>query len=373
MSFTKTKAICRFFLKSVRPDFELYISPLNIDPIEPSLPISYPEDYAKEIAEKIGLFYTQGMPEDTWALNGGCLNEDEFLAQSEFPIKERIDMFKMELNRFKTGALFCYFSATDSIQHMFMEHLDKGHPLYEEEKAKKYAKVIPNIYKRMDEVLGMAMQKADDNTLIIVLSDHGFVSFRRYFNLNTWLHKKGYLGLIREYKGRGGEFFENVDWRRTKAYALGLNALYINLSGREGMGIVDPKEEDALVNEIRQKLLSYRDPVTGDQVISNAFKPSEVYSGDWIKNSPDLIIGYNKYYRASWWTAQGATPKEIIGDNKTQWSGDHCIDPAIVPGILFTNRKIKKNDPALTDLAPTILKEFGITPPKEMVGRSIFE
>ncbi len=372
MAFTKTKAICRFYLKSVHPEFELYVSPLNIDPFNPSLPISYPEEYAKEIAEKIGLFYTQGMPEDTWALNGGCLNEDEFLEQAKFPTKERIDMFKMELDRFKSGVLFCYFSTTDSIQHMFMEHLDKDHPAYDEKKAGKYAKVIPDTYKKMDEVLGMAMERMDDNTLLMVLSDHGFVPFRKYFNLNTWLHNEGYLGFLIEYKGKGGEFFENVSWKKTRAYALGLNALYINLKGREHMGIVEQKDLDALTEEIRQKLLAIRDPETGDQVISSVFKPSEVYSGEWIKNSPDLIIGYNKYYRASWWTAQGAAPRDLIGDNKTQWTGDHCIDPKIVPGILFTNRKIKKQDPALLDIAPTILQEFGIEPPKEMVGRSIF-
>jgi predicted AlkP superfamily phosphohydrolase/phosphomutase len=372
MAFTKTSAICHFYLKSVRPEFELYVSPLNIDPYNPSLPISYPEDYAKEIAEKIGLFYTQGMPEDTWALNGGILNEDEFLAQSQFPLEERIKMLVMELNRFKNGVLFCYFSVTDSFQHMFMEHIDPEHPAYDEEKAKKYAGVIPNVYKKMDEVLGMVTKLTGDNTLIMVLSDHGFVPFRRYFNLNTWLYNEGYLGFVKEYKGKGGEFFENVNWNKTKAYALGLNGLYINLKGREGMGVVDIKDKDSLMEEIRQKLLSFRDPETGDQVISNVFKPSEVYSGAWVKNSPDLIIGYNKYYRASWWTAQGATPKGILGDNKTQWTGDHCIDTYVVPGILFTSRRIKKQDPALVDLAPTILKEFDIEPLPGMVGKAIF-
>jgi len=294
------------------------------------------------------------------------------LTQGEFPLQERIKMLEIELDRFKQGMLFCYFSITDSYQHMFMEHLDPEHPAYDKEKAEKYARVIPDIYRKMDDVLGMAMKRTGDDTLVMVLSDHGFVPFRRYFNLNTWLYKEGYLGLIKEYKGRGGDFFENVSWKRTKAYALGLNGLYINLKGREGMGIVDPKDKERLLEEIRQKLLAFRDPETGDQVISNVFKPAEVYSGNWIHNSPDLIIGYNKYYRASWWTAQGGTPKGIMGDNKTQWTGDHCIDTEVVPGILFTSRKITKQDPALVDMAPTILKEFGITPLPEMVGKPIF-
>lgn len=373
MAFTKTSAICRFYLKSVRPEFELYLSPLNIDPYKPSLPVSYPEDYAKEVADNIGLFYTQGMPEDTWALNGECISEDEFLAQSQFPTKESIDMLTWELNRLKEGVLFCYFSVTDSIQHMFLAHMDPEHPAYDKIRAEKYADVIPDIYKKMDDVLGNVMSRMDERTLIIVLSDHGFASFRRYFNLNTWLYKEGYLGLEKEYKGRGGEFFENVDWRRTRCYALGLNALYINLKGRECMGIVNQQDKDSLLEEVRQKLLAFRDPETGDQVISNVFKASEVYSGDWVNNSPDMIIGYNKYYRASWWTAQGATPKDIIGDNKTKWTGDHCIDPDIVPGILFASRKINKQGPSLVDLSPTILREFGITPPSEMKGKSIFD
>ncbi|MGA1844267.1 MAG: alkaline phosphatase family protein [bacterium] len=372
MAFTTTSAICRFYLKSVRPEFQLYVTPLNIDPYNPSLPISHPEKYAQEIAEKIGLFYTQGMPEDTWALNGGVLNEDEFLAQSEIPLKERIGMLEMELDRFTHGALFCYFSITDSIQHMFMEHIDPQHPAFDKEKAEKYAHVIPTTYQKMDEVLGMVMERTDEDTLIMVLSDHGFVPFRRYFNLNTWLHQEGYLGFIREYKGRGGEFFENIDWKKTKAYGLGLNGLYINLKGREGMGIVNPGDKDSLLEELIRKLEAYRDPENGEQVISHVYNPATVYSGAWVKNSPDLIVGYNRNYRASWWTAQGATPREIIGDNTTEWTGDHCIDRDVVPGILFTSRPIKKDNPALVDCAPTILKEFGIEPLPDMVGKPLF-
>ncbi|MGA1823765.1 MAG: alkaline phosphatase family protein [bacterium] len=371
--FAKAKSICRFYLKSLEPEFSLYVTPFNMDPYDPPYPISYPEDYARKVAEKIGLYYTQGMPEDSKALMNGRLTYDEYLAQSQISLHERKKMLDLELERFKTGLLYCYFSTTDAFQHMFMRCLDnEDHPGYDSDEAKKYGHIIPDIYREMDSIVGKTMEKVDKDTIVLCVSDHGFVPFRWAVNLNTWLYKEGYLKLRNRYKGESGEFFENVDWDGTKAYAIGLNSLYINLKGREGRGIVPENEKEALIKEIRRKLLSYVDPDQGDKVFAAVDIPDLCYKGKYTGNSPDFIVGYNKYYRASWATALGAAPKKIIEPNLSKWSGDHCIARDVVPGIIFTNKKIRIENPALVDIAPTVLHIFGIERPTEMIGRILF-
>ncbi len=375
MSFSKAAGIGIFYLKQVRPEFQLYLSPINIDPRHPPFSISSSDDYAKELAEKIGLFYTQGMPEDTWAFNEGRLNEEEFLQQSDIPLQERLKMFRLELanlKKQKKGLLFCYFSTTDAVQHMFTGYMDPQFPGYTKELGQKYGRIIGELYQKMDVILGETMEKMDPGTTLLVLSDHGFTTYRRYFNLNTWLHDNGYMAYRNEYKRSCDEFFENVNWNRTKAYALGLNALYLNLEGREGQGIVNPGEKDKLLKEIRQKLLAVRDPENNQQVISHVDISEKIYQGEFRKKAPDLIIGYNIGYRASWYTALGQAPEDILGDNTSKWSGDHCIAGQQVPGIVLANKKIKVEKPAIIDLAPTILHEFGIKEKGKMTGQVIF-
>ncbi|NOY38668.1 MAG: hypothetical protein GXO95_00030 [Nitrospirae bacterium] len=230
--------ICRFYLMKVRPDFELYVSPINIDPFNASTPISTPADYSAQVAEEIGYFYTQGMPEDTKALDQDFLHNDDFLELSEFIKNERIRMLDMELKRFDSGLLFVYFPTTDPVQHMFWRNIDKKHPAYNPKEAAEYSDTIKNTYKAMDAILENAVKKIDDNTTLIVLSDHGFGSFRRYFHLNTWLKENGYINFADKKLNSSGAFFENVDFKQTRAYALGFNGIYINLRGREGIGIV---------------------------------------------------------------------------------------------------------------------------------------
>ncbi|HSE83136.1 MAG TPA: alkaline phosphatase family protein, partial [Thermodesulfobacteriota bacterium] len=268
---------------------------------------------------------------------------------------------------FKSGLLFFYIGRTDQLAHMFWRTMDPNHPAYDP--AGKYKGVIAQTYQEVDKVLGKALKEIDDNTTLIVLSDHGFAPFYRAFNLNTWLKNEGYAVLTDDSEG---DFFQNVDWRRTRAYGAGFNGLYINLQGRERLGTVAPWEKQNLVEEISKKLLSIRDPKTGEQVISRVYKAEEIYSGAYVKDAPDLLVGYNKGYRASWETVLGKFPKELLRDNTEKWSGDHLIEAELVPGILLSNKKIRAEHPALYDLAPTILAEFGISKGEGMVGNNVF-
>jgi len=368
----KLSGICRFYLKSVHPYLRLYVTPINIDPVYPALPICTPDGYARELAENVGLFYTQGMPEDTKALSEGVFTDEQYIEHATFVLRERLNLYDYELPRFSGGFFFFYFSCLDLDSHTFWRTLDKSHPLYTTELEKRHGGFIPWLYAQMDEVIGKAMGRLGDDDLLIVMSDHGFTSFRRGFNLNTWLLENGYAALIDARSQGEGEFFANTDWRRTRAYGLGINSLYLNVRDREFSGIVSPGDEERdLADELAARLRDATDPETGERPIINVYKRDEVYSGPCAENAPDLVIGYNAHHRASWDTILGEYPKEVFVDNLDPWSGDHCMDATLIPGTFLSNRKIALPDPNLTDLAPTILAHFGVPRAPEMSGRVI--
>lgn len=365
--------ICRFYLKEVRPNLKLYVTPINIDPADPALPISTPDDYAEEIHKHCGNFYTQGMPEETKALSWDVFDYDDFLSQSDNVLQERLLLFNYVLDSFEDGFLFFYFSSTDLNVHMLYNMIDPDHPSYEIEQSRKYAEVIPTIYETADAVVGKLMARIGENTTLIVMSDHGFAPFRRAVHLNTWLKNEKFMTLKNESKQAESQFLLNVDWAKTRAYSLGFNALYLNLENREKRGIVKPEEKEMLLRGITKKLLALRDPKNGNQVIHRIYRAEEIYSGGKLENAPDLVIGYNRGYRASWETTIGSLPLEWIEDNLDRWSGDHCMAAELVPGVILANKKLNTLSPKLYDLAPTILAEFGISKPDVMVGKTIFD
>jgi len=217
----------------------------------------------------------------------------------------------------------------------------------------------------------MAKLRKDD--VLVVLSDHGFTSFRRGVNLNAWLHANGYLALKPGCDG-STEWLRDVDWSKTRAYAQGLTGIFINREGREGEGIVKPgAEAQALRKELIRKLSGLRDEERREVGINQVYDAHDVYDGPYLDNAPDLIVGYNHGYRVSWDCATGVVAGPRFEDNVKAWSGDHCVDPNIVPGVFFCNHAIDKRDPALIDLAPTVLRLFGIEAPSHMDGKPLFD
>lgn len=365
--------ICRLYLKKARNAFALYVSPVNIDPSDPALPISTPRDYSRRLAEEIGPFYTQGMAEETHALSAHVFDDDEYRRQSDFVLREQVRLFEHTLNHFETGFFFHYFSALDLNSHAFWRAMDPGHPLYTPELAGKHGDFIPWLYGQMDRMVGQAMERLDGRTHLMVISDHGFGSFRRQFNLNSWLMDYGYAGPASGASRGNMALFGETDWTQTRAYGLGLNGLYLNMRGREADGIVKPGDEsERLAGELIRHLTSVHDPETGERVISRVCRSSEIYSGPYVQDAPDLLVCYNRNYRASWDTILGSYPREHILDNTDPWSGDHALDSAFMPGVFLSNCKIRTETPALSDLAPTIMGEFGVPPAVGMTGNSIF-
>jgi len=366
------KGICRFFLKQAHPRFQLYVSPINIDPSNPALPISTPSSYSRDLAKEIGQYHTQGIAEDTKALSDGVLDDKEYLEQARTVLAEHRRAFDAEFPKFKQGLFFFYFSSLDLNAHMMWRLTDPAHPAYDAALAALYGSSLEEFYQQLDQVLGEVMGRIDNDTTLLVLSDHGFAPYRRSFNLNTWLLNNGYIALQSGSVPDANEPFTEVDWSRTRAYGLGLNSLYVNLRGREREGIVETAQAYALLREIRQKLTEIRDPKDNSQVITRVDLASEAYQGPYARTGPDALVGYNRGYRAGWKTILGAFPPEALEDNANAWSGDHCMDYTKVPGVLLSNRKIDAQSPALTDIAPTILAEFGITKTKDMMGQSVF-
>jgi predicted AlkP superfamily phosphohydrolase/phosphomutase len=372
--FGNVRGICRFYLKQTHPRFELYVSPMNIDPKDPALPISTPSSYSRDLADHIGEYHTQGIAEDTKALSDGVLDDKEFLEQSHTVLAEHRRAFDREFPRFKSGLFFFYFSSIDLNGHMLWRLTDPESPSYDAALSAQYGTAYEGFYEQMDQVLGEILPKLDENTTLIVLSDHGFAPYRRSFNLNTWLLQNGYIVMKSDSSAAPDDNtpFVNVDWSKSRAYGIGLNGLYLNVRGRERGGIVDPANADTLLREIREKLLAVRDPKNGEAVITRVDFASEVYQGPYTHDGPDALVGYNRGYRAGWKTILGAFPPDVLEDNTNPWSGDHCMDYTLVPGVLLSNRKIALENPALTDIAPTILGEFGIPKGKGMMGQSVF-
>jgi predicted AlkP superfamily phosphohydrolase/phosphomutase len=365
------RGVCRFLLLGTEPDFELYVSPINLDPEFPAMPIGYPGVFPVYLAKRQGPFATLGLAEDTWGLSDEVLNDDQFLTQCLETDRERESMFFDGLDKVPQGLCVCVFDGTDRMQHMFWRYLDEQHPARPAEIPAPHKNAIEDLYGRMDDLVGRTMEKCrDPGTLLMVLSDHGFNSFRRGIDLNRWLEDEGYLKV--DDARRQVEHLAGVDWSQTRAFAIGLTGIFINLKDKFSQGIVaSGAEAEQLRAEIAGKLALLLDPSTGKRAIRRVYEATKAYRGPYKDQAPDLIIGYERGYRVSWEAAVGKTSTAIFHDNTKAWSGDHCVDPSVVPGVLFCNRAILTENPRLLDIGPTVLDLFGISTPDYMDGRPL--
>jgi len=367
----RVSGICRFYLKQVSPHLKLYVTPINADPMEPALPISAPPGFARELAEKFGRFYTQGFPQDVKALRHGVLDDGEYLHQAGLALGEARRMYESALQEFPRGLLFYYFSNSDRTQHMFWRTMDPRHPAYNPRLAREHGAVIEDCYRTSDELVGQALEAADKDTTLIVLSDHGFAPYYHSFHLNTWLAENNLLAGLGPW-GPEADIFSNADWSNTVAYGLGFNALYLNLRGREPQGALAPEDGGAVARRLAEDLGRVRDPETGERVIENVSLGEEVYSRDQAERAPDLIVGYARGYRCSDESVLGEVSPRLVEENTDKWSGDHCIARSVVPGMLLANKRFAAEAPALPDVTASVLAEFGLETPEEMTGKPIW-
>jgi predicted AlkP superfamily phosphohydrolase/phosphomutase len=371
--FQSVSGMVRFHLVRMAPVFELYASPVNFDPDQPLFPIGSPAEYPRELAEKIGTFYTTGMVEDHGGLNNGRFAEEAYLDQCEGVLRERENMVHYELDRFNEGLFFCLFDTPDRIQHMFWRFREPEHPANRGDCRPALKRVIEDHYRACDVIVGRALERADDETLFIVLSDHGFNSFQRGLHVNTWLLENGFLALRNGVRAgeEAGDFLRSVDWSRTRAYALGLGSVYMNLRGREEKGVVEPSDASSVASAIAGGLSGLVDPQRGQVAVRSVTTREQMYAGAFAKESPDLVVNFAPGYRVSWSTALGGVPGGLFEDNVKKWSGDHIIDPSLVPGVLFMNRPFRGERASLVDLAPTILAALRVPKDPAMEGEAL--
>ena len=359
----------RFFLPGPAGGFALYASPVNFTPDAPPFPISAPWDYAGELEQVVGTYYTTGMVEDHTGVVNGRIDEEAFLTQCDLVMREREAMLEHELARFSEGFLFCLFDTPDRLQHLFWRFREPDHPANRPGDAGRFGSTIEEHYRRCDAVVERVLARADEETLVIVMSDHGFTSFRRGVHLNGWLRDQGFLTLKNGVEpAEAGEFFRGVDWSRTRAYALGLGGIYLNRRLREGEGILSAEDADRTMAEIQAALPGLRDPAGGVLPVRGVRRKEEIYRGPFAAEAPDLLALFERGYRASWTTGLGGIGAGVLEDNTRRWGGDHIVDPALVPGVLFMNRPFRTASPRLVDLAPTILAAFGVPRGATMEG-----
>lgn len=372
--------LCRFYLLAAAPELRLYLSPIHVHPEDHGIPISYPRNYAERLMKRFGAYKTMGWAIDTWTISSGLADERHFLSDVEWTESDFERMMDALLRDGDWDLYVQVFEFTDRVAHILWRFMDEGHPLYDPVLAPRYQEAMKATYARMDRIVGKAMAALPPEAALVVLSDHGFASFRKAVNLNRWLLDEGYLVLTSETGVMTLEdlfdddrlLFKNVDWSKTRAYALGLGNIYVNLKGREPRGIVAPGAEyDALVREIQKKLPDMVDPETGEHPIYAVYHRDQLYSRYDPNLVPDLRVTNTPNYRVSWQTSLGGAPERLLETNEKAWSGDHCsLDPRFVPGMILSNRPLRQ-DPRMIDLAPTILDLLGLPPEKDLEGRSL--
>lgn len=362
--------ICRFYLKEAHPHLKLYVTPINIDPSEQAMPVTFPEEVGGEIASQIGPFWTKGLPSDTKALDYRVLDDEGYVKQAELILKDRLRLFEYEWERYREGLFFFYVSSTDQDTHMLWRNMDATHPMHAASDVR-FSGYIHHLYEEMDKLIGRVLPAADDDTLLLVCSDHGFAPFGRQFHLNSWLRREGYLVISDEAASKDTANVLDIDWSRTAAYGIGFNGLYMNRVGREGQGILGDDEALRIAERIAGELESIRDPETGQRPVHRVYRRDEVYSGEFATEMPELLVGYTPGYRSSSESVMGESGRAILNLNPWAWAGDHSMARDLVPGCLFSSRPVRNQDPNIVDLPTTILDFFGVAKPFGLQGETL--
>jgi predicted AlkP superfamily phosphohydrolase/phosphomutase len=373
----------RFRLESVDPEVNLYLSPIQLDPqrLPPGVALSSPRSFAADLVSRFGRYKTMGWGIDTWSIQSGTLKEQGFLEDVAATVEQERRMLNWLLAG-KERLLVHYFEFPDRIAHVFWRLRDPKHPAYDAALAARYGDAVEKSYETMDAIVGETSKALAPEDVLIVLSDHGFASWRRSVNYNTWLVEAGYLVLKGDARRKNldalfsrGQFWESVDWSKTKAYSMGFGDIYVNLKGRESEGIVEPGAEyEKLREEITARLLPLSDPKTGERAVSRVFKREDVYRRFDPRLIPDLIASNRAGYRVSWQSTLGVPTAEIFEDNKDVWSGDHCsLDPDLVRGILFSSKAFRKSPvPGIADVTASVRALLGAPADPNAAGKPLW-
>jgi predicted AlkP superfamily phosphohydrolase/phosphomutase len=380
--FVRLHGMAQMRLMNADKELQLYVSPVNWKPDHPPVPMSAPASFSGDLFERLGYYRTLGWAEATWPLNEGRMDEATFMEDLYRAFDDRAQVILNRIDAHDWDILVGVIESTDRVQHMMWRLIDEKHPMYDSAMAAKFGDSILEVYRRADQFVGEVVQRLEPGTQVLIVSDHGFHSWRKAVNLNTWLVQQGYMTLQGQQPGEkklddlfgGGTFWENVDWSHTRAYAMGIGQIYFNLRGREARGIVSPgAESKQLADELSARLLTMKDPDDGAPIIRAVYKRDDVYSGEYLENASELQVGMEDGYRVSWQTTLGGSPQGIVYPNMKKWSGDHGgYDYATTAGVLISSRPLTGQSPSIVDIAPTVLKYFGLSIPKDIDGKPLY-
>jgi predicted AlkP superfamily phosphohydrolase/phosphomutase len=377
----RVHGMAQVYLVGAGPELQLYVSPVNWRPDNPPAPMSSPTSLAADIYERLGPYRTLGWAEATWPLNEDRIDEKTFMEDLYRAFDDRAQVILQRLDAKQWDLLVGVIESTDRVQHMMWRLIDPAHPMYDKALASRFGDSIERVYQKCDEFVGEVVARVDPTTPILIVSDHGFHSFRQSVNLNTWLVQEGFMAIQGQQPGEktlkdlfgGGTFWENVDWTRTKAYAMGLGQIYVNLKGREGRGAVSPADSDAVQNAVAGRLLTMTDPGSGARMVDAVYKRDDIYKGPFLNNASELQVGLADGYRVSWQSTLGGSPPGIVYPNMKKWSGDHgSYDYKQTAGVLISSRPLPADRTDIMDIAPTVLKYFGVPIPSDIDGKPIF-
>jgi len=378
----RVHGMAQLYLINAHNELQLYVSPVNWKPDSPPAPMSSPASLSADIYERLGPYRTLGWAEATWPLNEDRIDEKVFMDDLDRAFDDRAQVILQRIDTRQWDLLVGVIESTDRVQHMMWRLIDPSHPMYDRTLAARFGDSIERVYRKCDEFVGEVMSRVDPTTPIVIVSDHGFHSFRQSVNLNTWLVQEGFMAIqgqqpgekkLQDLFGGGGSFWENVDWSRTKAYSMGLGQIYLNLQGREGHGVVSPADSNAVQDAIAGRLMTMTDPKTGAKMVDAVYKRDDIYKGAFINNASELQVGFADGYRVSWQTALGGSPAGIVYPNMKKWSGDHgSFDYKQTSGVLISSRPLDAGAVDIMDIAPTVLKYFGVPIPSDIDGKPLF-
>ena len=380
--FVRLHGMTQLLLMNADNELQLYVSPVNWKPDNPPVAMSYPGSFSGDLYRKLGPYRTLGWAEATWPLNEGRMDEATFMDDLVRAFDDRAQVILDRIDSHKWDVLVGVIESTDRVQHMMWRLTDAKHPMYDAALAAKHGGAIEAIYRRADQFIAEVLEHLEPGTQLLIVSDHGFHSWRKSVNLNTWLVQQGYMVIHGQQPGEkklddlfgGAEFWENVDWSKTRVYAMGLGQIYFNLRGRESKGIVSPgAEARQLADELSARLLTMQDPEDGSRIVRAVYKRDDVYTGEFLANAAELQVGMEDGYRVSWQTTLGGSPQGIVYPNMKKWSGDHGgYDFATTSGVLIASKPIAKSDPSIMDIAPTVLRFFGLPIPSAIDGKPLW-
>jgi predicted AlkP superfamily phosphohydrolase/phosphomutase len=348
-------AITRFIAVSLKGAARIYALPRQIHPLHSTWHYATSKTFSKKLWTEVGPYLTLGWPQDTTGLEEGCITDEQFLDLCRMIFERRIQILEYLLDDFREGVLASIFDDLDRVQHMFFhDRMD----------------IVHDWYRLLDEFVGKVNARVEawnGKYRYLILSDHGFSDFRKKIHLNRWLLEQNYL-----YMKNGGDDLSGVDWNKTKAYAVGLNSIYLNISGREGQGSVAAEQIEPLLGEIKNRLLDWTD-ADGTAIVQKVRLKHETFNGPFTRFGPDLVVGYAPGSRASAETGLGKIPAAALEPNTDHWGADHCMDAEAVPGVIFANRDLRDFGAISFRDIPFLaigkhLDQSHIKPPSQAVG-----